>query len=81
MSDEDRRKVNGAIAWVVKDLSGDALESATGLPIGSLVKKVFDIAGRQIENSITREYVSGELARQLEQKRGSQSGPERGEDD
>lgn len=69
LSDEDVRQMQRAIAWVIKDVSGDLATAATGLPIGPfvdmLVKKVLENVGHDNPSQVEVAYIHSELLRQL----------------
>ena len=70
LSEEDIKKLQGAVAWVVQDMAGDLVALATGLPIGPFVdlavKKVLEKLGHG-ENASPAEvtFIRSELLRQL----------------
>ncbi|WP_289022859.1 hypothetical protein [Desulfobacter postgatei] len=66
---ETQERIDNAIAWVVKDLSGDIATAVTGLPIGPLVEKVLDIVWEFKDTPDAKAYINDELSRQIEQKK------------
>jgi hypothetical protein len=69
LSDEDIRRMQRAIAWVVKDMVGDLAAAATGLPIGPFidmgVEKVLDKVRHDNPSKEEVTYIQSELLRQL----------------
>lgn len=69
LTDEDIQRMNRAIAWVVKDMTGDLVALATGLPIGPFVdmavEKVLDKIGHDNPPPEEVTYIQSQLLRQL----------------
>jgi hypothetical protein len=66
LTPEDKQRLQDATAWVIKDLSGDALDAIAGLPIGSfVVEKVLAYLGHE-NNAPEQEkaFIRYELLRQ-----------------
>ena len=68
LSLQERKKLDGAIEWVVKDLASDAATMVTGLPVGPLVHKVLDMVWEHEHTPEAKEYVTGELKKRLNHK-------------
>ena len=70
LSEEDIKKLQRAVAWVVKDMAGDMVATVTGLPISPVVnlavEKVLDELGHG-ENASPAEvtFIKSELLQQL----------------
>jgi hypothetical protein len=69
LSYQDQKRMQDAIAWVIKDLSGDVIAAATGLPIGSLVNlgvaKVLDDLDHHNPPPEEVSFIQSELLRQM----------------
>jgi hypothetical protein len=69
LSSEEKQRMQNAITWVIKDLSGDVVAAATGLPIGPLVNlgvaKVLDDLGHDNPSPEEVSFIRSELFRQL----------------
>ncbi len=67
LTPEDKKRLQDATAYVIKDLSGDVLDAVTGLPIGSfVVEQVLAYLGHD-KNAPEQEkaFIRYELSRQL----------------
>lgn len=72
---QSRKRIDGAITWVIKDLSGDIVSGMTGLPVGQIVKplvgKVLDVLHEHRNTPEAEAYIEGELTRKLTQIAGN----------
>ena len=67
LSPEAQKKIDNAIYWVVKDLTSDAIEAYTGIPVRPLVNKVMDSLQEHQGNPEAEKYVSARITQQLEE--------------
>lgn len=68
LSSEARVRVDNAIFWAIKDLTGDVITCTTGIPLKSLVDKVFDELREYKDESGAEEYVESTLKKEIEQR-------------
>ena len=72
LSPGEKQRMQNAIAWVIKDLSGDVVAAATGLPIGPLVNlgvaKVLDDLGHANPSPAEVSFIQSELFRHLNRR-------------
>lgn len=66
LSSKAQERIDKAIFWVIKDLTGDVISSMTGIPLKPLVDKVFDQLKEYRGDKGAKEYVETELKKQIE---------------
>lgn len=62
---QNQKRIDDAIDWVVRDISGDIATAVTGLPIGHIVNKVLDIVCEYKDSQEAKNYINDEIVRQI----------------